>query len=361
MSVIKLLGRICDTNNFSSDSERDTKTFGLASDSLTQVAVVFAALVHDVQHSGAPNATLIKEQAPIAEQYKGKSVAEQHSIAVAWDLLMQDDYAKLRKAICGSTTTNDDLLHFRQVVKSAVLATDIASPELLNASNDRWQKTFGATQNEQDEHVAMDWKKAAVIDCLVQGSDVAHTMQHWQIYLKFTGKLFEEMFMAWKDGRTDCNPAENWVEHELGFFDNYVIPLAKKLQGCGVFGAAGAQYLEYAIENRKELALKGKSMVKELSERCEAEHMATALQNRDGVPAPTSLSFRISESSVISNDTAAEAAMMPDMSFRVSEQFGPGPGNLFLSKEWSLRDLSLGGPRPPKKKSALPSPYENVA
>ena len=36
MSVIKLLGRICDSNNFQSESEKHNKTFGIASDSLTQ-------------------------------------------------------------------------------------------------------------------------------------------------------------------------------------------------------------------------------------------------------------------------------------------------------------------------------------
>lgn len=38
---------------------------------------------------------------------------------------------------------------------------------------------------------------------------------------------------------------------ELGFFDNYVIPLAKKLKECGVFGVSSDEYLNYALENRR--------------------------------------------------------------------------------------------------------------
>lgn len=53
---------------------------GITSDPLTQLAVVFSALIHDVDHTGVPNAQLVKEGAEIASIYKNKSVAEQNSI-----------------------------------------------------------------------------------------------------------------------------------------------------------------------------------------------------------------------------------------------------------------------------------------
>lgn len=309
--------------------------------------MVFAALIHDVDHSGVSNATLFKENDPIAMQYKGKSVGEQHSIAVAWELLMSDEYTQLRTAICGSDNSNnisnDALLRFRQVVKSAVLATDIADPNVQSACEARWEKTFGAAAQEQEEKeeyredgedgqeldVAMEWKAASVIECLVQASDVSHCMQHWHVYLKFTERLFKERFQNWKNGRASSDPSVGWVESELSFFDHYVIPLTEKLQGCGVFGGAATQYLEFARENRRELAMKGEHLVKEFSDRCQADFMAAQLQNHDSVPEPTSLSFRVSEgSSVMSGSTAAAAGMPPDLSFRISDQIGPGPGNV---------------------------------
>jgi hypothetical protein len=45
------------------------------------------------------------------------------------------------------------------------------------------------------------------------------------------------------------------------FFDNYVIPLAKKLKECRVFGAASDECLNYAISNRKEWEEKGEEVV----------------------------------------------------------------------------------------------------
>jgi len=48
------------------------------------------------------------------------------------------------------------------------------------------------------------------------------------------------------------------------FFDNYIIPLAKKLRECEVFGVACDEFLVYAEENRKEWASKGEGIVKSL-------------------------------------------------------------------------------------------------
>ena len=46
-----------------------------------------------------------------------------------------------------------------------------------------------------------------------------------------------------------------------GFFDFYIIPLAKKLADCGVFGVSSAEYLRYAEQNRKEWELRGQDLV----------------------------------------------------------------------------------------------------
>jgi len=52
----------------------------------------------------------------------------------------------------------------------------------------------------------------------------------------------------------------------LGFFDHYIIPLAKKLKECGVFGVASDEYLNYAKANREEWSSKGKEIVQEYRE-----------------------------------------------------------------------------------------------
>ena len=97
-----------------------------------------------------------------------------------------------------------------------------------------------------------------MIEHIIQASDVAHTKQHWNIYIKWNERLFHEMLMAYEAGRCQEDPAEFWYQGELGFFDYYIIP---KLKECGVFGVASDEYLNYAITNRQEWEVQGRQVV----------------------------------------------------------------------------------------------------
>ena len=50
----------------------------------------------------------------------------------------------------------------------------------------------------------------------------------------------------------------------MGFFDFYILPLAKKLKECGVFGVASDEYLIWAQNNRKEWEDRGQDIVREM-------------------------------------------------------------------------------------------------
>ena len=80
-------------------------------------------------------------------------------------------------------------------------------------------------------------------------------------------RLFAEMYAAFKHGRMAKDPATFWYQGELGFFDNYVIPLAKKLEECQVFGVCSDECLNYATTNRKEWESKGQEVVAEMIEK----------------------------------------------------------------------------------------------
>ena len=63
-------------------------------------------------HRGVSNAQLVKEDKEMGEKYKNKSVAEQNSLDLAWDLLMDDRFQQLRDCIF---QTEKELKRFRQV------------------------------------------------------------------------------------------------------------------------------------------------------------------------------------------------------------------------------------------------------
>jgi hypothetical protein len=219
---------------------------------------VFSALIHDVDHSGVPNAQLVKEKAPVATLYHSKSVAEQNSFDIAWDLLMEPYYENLRQTIY---VNGEEFKRFRQLVVNSVIATDIVDKDLKTLRNNRWDAAFDESKRENESRARI-LKATIVIEHLIQASDVAHTMQHWHIYRRWNEKFFKECYQAYLHGRAEQNPAKNWYEGEISFFDFYIIPLAKKLQGCGVFGVSSDEYLSYAIQNRKEWEERGEEMVK---------------------------------------------------------------------------------------------------
>jgi hypothetical protein len=72
------------------------------------------------------------------------------------------------------------------------------------------------------------------------------------------------MYTAFVRKRTDKDPSAGWYNGEIWFFDNYVIPLAKKLKECGVFGVSSDEYLNYAMRNRQEWEKKGHEVVERM-------------------------------------------------------------------------------------------------
>jgi len=268
MSVSKLLSRIVapeeivdgDEDGHHFELSLHDHTYGLTSDPLTQFSVVLAALIHDVDHAGVSNFQLIKEGAKIATVFKQKSVAEQNSIVLAWDRLMESRFAALRSQIYGDP---DELKRFRQLMVNTVLATDIFDKELQDLRKKRWDTAFHHISRQSSVNIDenINRKATIVIEHLIQASDVAHTMQHWHIYQKWNERLFAEMNIAYQSGRSPSCPSDNWYQGELGFFDNYIIPLTKKLKECGVFGVSSDEYLNYALENRREWANKGQEVV----------------------------------------------------------------------------------------------------
>ena len=105
MSVVKLLSRVVSS---------DDLAFGITSDPLAQFAVVLSALIHDLDHPGVPNTTLVNEGTDLAARYKNKSVAEQNSVDLFWNLLMEgSDFAELRSCIYANQA---EFYRFRSVI-----------------------------------------------------------------------------------------------------------------------------------------------------------------------------------------------------------------------------------------------------
>ena len=139
-------------------------TFGLRHDPLRLMALMFSALIHDVDHHGVPNRQLATEDIdhPLAIRYNDQSIAENQSLFLAFDELLhgidetdepggepQPSYANLRKVMC---PTKRDYFQFRKHAINLVLNTDIASPEKTQLSRSKFKEAnFDGSQKAAAE------------------------------------------------------------------------------------------------------------------------------------------------------------------------------------------------------------------
>jgi 3'5'-cyclic nucleotide phosphodiesterase len=227
----------------------------ITTDPWTHFALAYSALIHDVDHSGVPNAQLIKEKAHVAVAYKNKSVAEQNSLELSWNLLMEPCYRELREALF---INSSELMHFRSLVVTATLATDIADKELAAMRKDRAADALAVLDAEPTSDDVASRKATFVLETLIQVADVSHLMMPFPFYKKWNYKLLRETHGAFVDGRAEKDPLESWYNGEFGFFDFYIIPLAKKLDKIGI---DSTPYLNNAINNRKQWEEVGEELV----------------------------------------------------------------------------------------------------
>mmetsp|Transcript_18910 Transcript_18910/g.31277 ORF Transcript_18910/g.31277 Transcript_18910/m.31277 type:complete len:811 (+) Transcript_18910:114-2546(+) len=142
------------------------KTFGLKDDPLMTLALIFSALVHDVEHKGVPNRQLVLESDELAILYNDQSVAEQRSLAVAFSVLMQKEYEDLREVVFEN---KDEYRRFRKTVINLVLATDIASPERTQLVKSKWKEAFGETTESKERKKNKEMSRRSVFSNAAKG------------------------------------------------------------------------------------------------------------------------------------------------------------------------------------------------
>lgn len=298
----------------------EKKTFGISEDPLIRFAMVFSALIHDVGHTGVPNSVLVEEEDELAILHNDASVAEQNSLQVAFSLLQREDFKDLKRAIGPNP---EQRKFFRKRVINSVMATDISDQERLQIVQSRWKEAFPPSfkveSSVRDAGISQEFKQAverrrysmlqtapavedfvkdkergfrrlgirhsmdlsgmlldaypngdhqlqqhAVLDAIMQASDVAHTMQSFKVFCKWNRRLFRELYAARLAGRINFDPSDNWYQNQIGFFTHYVEPLAVNLETCGVFGSTGTVFTYFLQENRKRWAAEGEELAEEI-------------------------------------------------------------------------------------------------
>lgn len=199
--------------------------------------------------------------------YKERSVTEQNAIDLCWNLLMHSEFNDLRNAIYGGQES--ELKRFRQVMVNAILATDLQDGDAQSARNDRWEEAFQGAMEEEIPEISqsrMNNRATLVIEHLMQAADIAHTMQHWHLYRKWSQRLFLEQHAAYRSGRCRVDPTETWFQSQLDLFSKNSVPVAQRLKESNVLGVSSGECLDYALTNLKQWQDQGLSVVEEFKD-----------------------------------------------------------------------------------------------
>ncbi|XP_040290449.1 calcium/calmodulin-dependent 3',5'-cyclic nucleotide phosphodiesterase 1C-like isoform X1 [Bufo bufo] len=140
-------------------------------------AMIFAAAVHDYEHTGTTNNFHIQTRSDSAILYNDRSVLENHHVSAAYRLLQDDEEMNILYNL-----SKDDWREFRALVIEMVLATDMSC---------HFQQ-IKAMKNALQQPEGIDKPKA--LSLLLHTADISHPAKNWDLHHRWTMSLLEEFF-----------------------------------------------------------------------------------------------------------------------------------------------------------------------
>ncbi|XP_050992217.1 dual specificity calcium/calmodulin-dependent 3',5'-cyclic nucleotide phosphodiesterase 1C isoform X4 [Labeo rohita] len=178
-------------------------------------AMLFAAAIHDYEHTGTTNNFHIQTRSDTAILYNDRSVLESHHVSAAYRLLQDDDEMNILYNL-----SKDDWRELRALVVEMVLATDMSC---------HFQQVK-AMKNFLQQPEGIDKPKA--LSLLLHTADISHPAKNWDLHHRWTTSLLEEFFRQGdKEAELGlpfsplCDRKSTMVaQSQIGFIDFIVVP-----------------------------------------------------------------------------------------------------------------------------------------
>ncbi|XP_043931190.1 calcium/calmodulin-dependent 3',5'-cyclic nucleotide phosphodiesterase 1A isoform X2 [Protopterus annectens] len=178
------------------------------------LAMVFAAAIHDYEHTGTTNNFHIQTRSEVAIFYNDRSVLENHHVSAAYRLMQEDEMNILLNL------SKDDWRELRALVIEMVLATDMSS---------HFQQIKTMRHSVQQPE-GLD--KAKAMSLMLHAADISHPAKTWKLHHRWTKALMEEFFRQGdKEAELGlpfsplCDRTSTMVaQSQIGFIDFIVEP-----------------------------------------------------------------------------------------------------------------------------------------
>jgi GAF domain-containing protein len=194
------------------------------------LALLLAALVHDVDHTGRGNSFEVNKGSHLALLYHDKSVLEQHHAAVAFFTMQREGCN-----ILGSLDP-DLKKRVRQIMIAAIMDTDMAAhfrimPEMKSRFADLAECPFGSRETDTK----------AFAGFLLHCTDLGHPAKEYSICVQWSQLVCQEFSAQYRaevalglpvtDFMKDLEKPAVYYKNEVNFLNFVVLPLWKGLQG----------------------------------------------------------------------------------------------------------------------------------
>ncbi|XP_051566072.1 dual specificity calcium/calmodulin-dependent 3',5'-cyclic nucleotide phosphodiesterase 1A-like isoform X2 [Myxocyprinus asiaticus] len=140
------------------------------------LAMVFAAAIHDFEHTGTTNNFHIQTRSEVAILYNDRSVLENHHVSAAYRLMQEDEMNIL------VNLSKDDWRELRTLVIEMVMSTDMSC-------HFHQIKTM---RNALQQPEGID--KAKALSLMLHAADISHPAKGWKLHYRWTRALMEEFF-----------------------------------------------------------------------------------------------------------------------------------------------------------------------
>ncbi|XP_063284758.1 dual specificity calcium/calmodulin-dependent 3',5'-cyclic nucleotide phosphodiesterase 1A isoform X1 [Pelobates fuscus] len=140
------------------------------------LAMIFAAAIHDYEHTGTTNNFHIQTRSEVAILYNDRSVLENHHVSAAYRI-MQDDEMNIL-----ANLSKDDWRDLRTLVIEMVLSTDMSG---------HFQQ-IKTMRNTLQQPEGIDKSKA--MSLILHAADISHPAKTWDMHQRWTNLLMEEFF-----------------------------------------------------------------------------------------------------------------------------------------------------------------------
>ncbi|KAJ7345568.1 hypothetical protein JRQ81_001518 [Phrynocephalus forsythii] len=140
------------------------------------LAMIFAAAVHDYEHTGTTNNFHIQTRSDVAILYNDRSVLENHHVSAAYKIMQEEDMNIL------VNLTKDEWRELRGLVIEMVLSTDMSGHfQQIKTMRHTLQETEGID-------------KSRAMSLILHAADISHPSKSWDLHYRWTKALMEEFF-----------------------------------------------------------------------------------------------------------------------------------------------------------------------